>query len=66
MQIPRCVVAVLEDLPVRYRELMHLHQNPNRARRENPPRNAALQIKPSSLDDLTSERLAKPDEACYL
>jgi hypothetical protein len=32
---------------------MHLHQNPNRERRKNFARNAALQIKAGSPDDLT-------------
>jgi hypothetical protein len=47
------VRGLRRDRPVRYRELMHLHQNPNRGRLKSSSRNAALQIRASSPDDLT-------------
>jgi hypothetical protein len=38
--------------PTRYKELMHLHENPKRQIGENPPCRAALQISASGYDDL--------------
>jgi hypothetical protein len=49
--------------PIRYRELMHLHENPNRGRRENRFCNAAMQIKAVSPDDLPARASGGASEA---